>query len=207
MPHSSISIHFFNHLRHVSPISSSFLLLYLLQTSKKYLKVSKSKSSHKNTYSVKVLKYLSSLIFTILSELIDKTLMTSPFPSLFKQAHVTPIFKSVCQKDPNNYRPISFLPVLSKVFQKVFCVQVYRYFEYFNLFANAQIGFREGVSTSHATMNNLKFVYDNLDNGDLVLSIFLDFRKALTVWTIRFSCLNWAYTESVVLRWIGLDPT
>ena len=90
----------------------------------------KSKSYHINTYSIKTLKYLKTLISPVLSELIIKSFMTGTFPGLFEQARVTSIFKSDCQKDPNNYRPITVLPVLSKIFEKVACRQLYSYFEY-----------------------------------------------------------------------------
>ena len=91
--------------------------------------------------------------------------MTGTFPGLFKQARVTPIFKSGCQKDLNNYRPISVLPVFSKIFEEVACRQLQSYLEYFSLFTKAQFGFRERVSTSHTIINKLQFVYENLDLG------------------------------------------
>ena len=203
MHRNSASAHFSNYLTNVSPLRSFFFSPVSALDVQKIIEGFKSKSSHINTYSVKILKYLSNLISPILSELINKSLMTGTFPGLFKHARVTPIFKSGCRKDPNNYRPISVLPVLSKVFEKVTCVQVYRYFEHFNFFTNAQFGFREGLSTSHAIINNLQFVYDNLDKGDLVISIFLDFRKAfdcvdhkillskLSMYGIRGVALDW----------------
>ena len=102
-----------------------------------------------------------------------------------------------------NYRPIFVILVLSKVFEKVICVQVYRYFKHFTFFTSAKFDFREGLSTSHATLNNLQFVYDILDKRDLVLSVFLDFRKAfdrvdhktlvskLSMYEIRGVVLDW----------------
>ena len=134
MHRSSASAHYSNYLTNLSPLSSFFFSPVSALDVQKIIEGFKSKSSHINTYSVKILKYLSNLISPILSELINKSLMTGTFPGLFKQARVTPIFKSGCRKDPNNYRPISVLPVLSKVFEKVTCVQVYRYFEHFNFF-------------------------------------------------------------------------
>ena len=75
--------------------------------------------------------------------------------------------------------------------------------ERFNLFTNVQFGFREGVSTSHAIINNIQLVYGNFDNGDLVLSTLLDFEKAfdsvhhkillykLSIYEIRGTALDW----------------
>ena len=70
-----------------------------------------------------------------------------------------------------------FYVLLSKTFDKVVCGQLKNYFEFFSLFTKVQFGFK-GVSTSHAIINKLQFVYDNFGIGDLVLSLFLDFRKA-----------------------------
>ena len=126
--------------------------------------------------------------------------MTGTFLGLFKQAEVTPILKSGCQKDPNIYRPISVSPVLSKIFQKVTCRQLYSYFEYFSLFTRAQFGFR-GEPTSHAIINKLQFVCDNLDKGDLVSSTFLDFRNA-------FDCVDHTVLISKLSTYgiRGIDP-
>ena len=202
IPRSSVSTHYSQYLTLVSPVNSFFFSPVSPSDVENIIVGLKSKSSHINTYSVKTLKHLKNLISPVLSELINKSFMTSTFPGLFKQARVTPIFKSGCQKDPNNYRPISVLPVLSKIFEKVACRQLYSYFEYFSLFTKAQFGFREGVSTSHAIINKLQFVYDNLDNGDLVLSIFLDFRKA-------FDCVDHMILISKLskygIRGIALD--
>ena len=111
-------------------------------------------------------------------------------------------------KRPNNYRPISALPVLNKVFEKATCIQVYHYFEYFNFFTNAHFGFR-GVSTAHAIINKQQFEYDNLDIGDSALSMFSHFRNA-------FNCMNHKIVQSklnmygicnVALDWFRSYPS
>ena len=143
----------------------------------------KNKPSNIKTYSVKILKYISSIISPILARLINISISTGHFPASFKIARVVPIFKSGDKNNVNNYRPISILPIFSKIFEKIVCNQLYNYFELFKLFNPSQFGFRKKVSTSNAITNTLQYIYDHLDQGDSVVSIFLDFSKA-------FDCVN-----------------
>ena len=143
----------------------------------------KNKSSNINTFSTKIIKSISAIISPILSRLINISISSGHFPASFKIARVVPVFKSGDKKDVNNYRPISILPIFSKIFEKVVCHQLYTYFESFKLFSSSQFGFRKKVSTSNAITNTLQYIYDHLDQGDTVVSIFLDFSKA-------FDCVN-----------------
>ena len=80
--------------------------------------------------------------------------------------------------DMNNYCAISTLPIFSKVFEKVMQTQLYNFLERFNVLHRSQYGFRKWKSTSHAIMDNLEYVYENLDQGNILLSLFLDINKA-----------------------------
>ena len=75
--------------------------------------------------------------------------------------------------------------------------------ENFSLYTKAQFGLREVVKTSHAIMNKLQCVYDNLDKADLVLSLFLDFRKAFDCvdHTLLISFPSMYETRGVSLDW------
>jgi hypothetical protein len=64
------------------------------------------------------------------------------FPGQLKEARVTPLFKHVFADDPNNYRPISVLPTISKLFEKVVCSQFYDFLSRFKLLHGKQSGFR-----------------------------------------------------------------
>ena len=58
----------------------------------------------------------------ILSDLINKSLAQGPFPQSLKRAKVLPIFKSKDKLNIANYQPITILPVISKVYEKVFFI-------------------------------------------------------------------------------------
>ena len=147
------------------------------------IKKMKNKSAHIHTYSSKVLKHISNIISPLLANIINKSLCTGYFPSKFKTARVIPLHKGGCKNDLNNYRPISLLPLLSKIFEKIVFNQLYNYLDHFNLFDPTQFGFRRNRSTVQAVMDHLEFVYNNLDDGNTVVSIFMDFSKA-------FDCLD-----------------
>ena len=77
---------------------------------------------------------------------------TSLFPKFWKLARVTPIFKGVDRSGKSNYRPISILPVISRLFEKLIADQLYRYMNETNTFSSNQSGFRCLHSTSTACL-------------------------------------------------------
>ena len=105
------------------------------------------------------------------------------FPSQWKIANVIPVFKKNDPQKVNNYRPISLLCIISKVFEKC----IYKYLHNFildnNLLSSHQSGFRKGDST----INQLLFLYNEfsraLDEGKEVRTVFFDISKAFDrVW-------------------------
>ena len=78
----------------------------------------------------------------------------------------------------SNYRPISILPDISKIFERVMYRRVLRFFEKHHILCANQFGFRRNRSTTQAIMDNLGHIYENLDSGRIAISIFIDFQKA-----------------------------
>ena len=145
----------------------------------------KNKSCNINTIPTKVLKYISPTICVILSCLINKSFECGIFPDILKVAHVVPIYKDDDKLDVSNYRPISILPVLSKEFEKAVFKQLYKYLTSNSILFNSQFGFQSGRSTIHSKLDQLKFIYNNVDSNKFVFTLFLDFRKA-------FDCVNYS---------------
>ena len=143
----------------------------------------KNKSSHVSTYPSKVLKYVSEIISPILSTIINMSLSMGVFPDKLKLARVVPIHKGGDETEIDNYRPISILHILSKIFERIVHNQLTNFFEKYNILDDCQYGFRAGRSTTQAVMNHLDYVYECLDRGSVVLSIFIDFSKA-------FDCID-----------------
>ena len=114
----------------------------------------------------------------ILSVIINQSLYTGIFPDKLKTALVKPLHKKEQNNIFQNYRPISLLPAISKVFEKVVYKQVYDYFKRHKLLYGSQYGFREGHSTEHASLELTDRIFLDLDRGDMPITIYLDFSKA-----------------------------
>ena len=87
----------------------------------------KNKQSSINCTPTKVLKYISKIIAPVLCHIINHSIQQGVFPDSLKIANVIPIFKSNVKTNIQNYRPISLLPLLSKIFEKVAHKQLYNY--------------------------------------------------------------------------------
>ncbi|MCP4924172.1 MAG: hypothetical protein GY915_09145, partial [bacterium] len=81
-------------------------------------------------------------------------------------------------KNLDNYRPISVLPVFSKILERVVHYQLYAYFENEKLLSPYQFGFRKNRSTSSAVVHLTDTIRKNMDAGRLTGALFIDFRKA-----------------------------
>ena len=177
-----------------------------------------NKSSHMSTYSVKVIKFISPLISPILRDLINRSLAEGIFPNFCKIARVVPVFKSGSSSSLGNYRPISILPIFSKIFEKIVHKQLSDYLFFNNILNPNQYGFRKNRSTADAIVDMTQYIYDNLDQGETVISFFLDFSKAfdtvdhdillykLHLYGIRDIALNWFHSYlSGRLQYVSLD--
>ena len=104
--------------------------------------------------------------------------MTGIFPNSLKIAKISPIYKKEDPHLTDNYRPISLLPVISKVFEKAAFKQLYDYFNENKLLYKSQYGFRKKHSTELAGLEFNDKIINYLDEGKLPLAIFLDLSKA-----------------------------
>ena len=125
-----------------------------------------------------VLKATNYIICHPLSKLINLSFSLGKFPRLLKMANVIPIPKQGDLTLIENFRPISLLNIFSKVFEKIVYKRLINYLDTNKILFHNQFGFRAGKSTSDALVTNLIELYEQLDKGNAVFSMFLDFRKA-----------------------------
>ena len=128
--------------------------------------------------SSKLLKVIAPAIIKPLTLLINQVLNTGTFPDKLKIAKVIPIFK---KGDPSlfeNYRPISLLPAISKVLEKIIALQLSSYFEKNKLLFDNQYGFRPKHSTEHAALELIDKIINKMDTNEIPLNIFIDLSKA-----------------------------
>ena len=113
-----------------------------------------------------------------LTVIINQSLCTGVFPDNLKLAKVVPLFKKGNPHLLDNYRPISLLSTLSKIFEKVVFQQVYSYFTNNKLFYENQYGFRKHHSTELAAIELIDRIPGYMDTGKSPITIFLDLSKA-----------------------------
>ena len=139
----------------------------------------KSKSSFGfDRLSTKILKCLKIELSNPIAVIINQSLTHGIFPDKLKVARVIPIFKSNEETLLTNYRPISLLPSISKVFEKVIFKQLHSYFKSNSLYFISQYGFREKHSTELAALELVDKIIFEMDQGNLPISIFIDLSKA-----------------------------
>lgn len=126
----------------------------------------------------KLLKVLSPYLIRPLTLIINQSLKTGIFPNLLKIAKVIPIHKKDDKSVLSNYRPISLLPAISKIFEKVIHKQIQAYLTENNLLYAAQYGFRPKHSTELAGLQLIDMVSSDLDSNKIPLSVYLDLSKA-----------------------------
>ena len=113
-----------------------------------------SKAAQDSDIPTKVIKDNIDIFTPILLEEFNKSLALAVFPSSIKLANITQLFKKVDRTDKSNYRPISILPNLSKVFEKCIYNQVSVFFD--KVLSKYQCGFRKGFSVMYCLMKLLE---------------------------------------------------
>lgn len=138
----------------------------------------KIKNSFPGDVPIYIFKALSEILSPIISELFNESLLCGSFPDCLKIARVIPLFKSGDQTLPKNYRPISTLPTLSKIFERMMHTRLYSYLNRNCILSKHQFGFIAGSSTGDAIVEFLDYAYDSIDTSNNLISVFLDFSKA-----------------------------
>lgn len=125
-----------------------------------------------------LIKHISPNITKILCHIFNLSLQNGIFPDLWKTAAVVPIHKKGDKKDPSNYRPISLLPIFSKLLEKIVNSRLIKYLEMNNFLSSVQFGFRRGRSTEDASSLLIDTIVTHLDSGSSCIGVFLDLSKA-----------------------------
>lgn len=153
--------------------------------------------------SVRLIKDASPYIVSPLTFIFNLSLKTGMFPDALKIAKVTPLYKKGSKEDPGNYRPISVLPVIAKVFEKLVNCRLMDFLESHNIIYGHQYGFRKNYSTKLSLINLVNTLLRSVDKGDTTLGIFIDFKKAFDTinHSILLGKLEHHGIRGVVLNW------
>ena len=116
-----------------------------------------------------------------LTHIINQSLSSGLFPNTWKEAKITPTHKSGSFSNFDNFRPISILPAISKIMEKIIHRQIMNYLNKNKLLTKFQFGFRPGMSTELAAALLTDNIRNHVDKGYLVGAVFLDLSKAFDV--------------------------
>ena len=107
------------------------------------------------------------------------------FPKLNKEASVCPIFKKEDKNKYENYRPISLLPNISKIFERVMYTRLENFLNTLDIMY--KFGFRKGYSTNHALVSIVDQIREAMDKLMITCGVFVDLEKAFD--TVNHSIL------------------
>ena len=180
------------YLSPVSPSEVSKLLTKLKDASPGY-----------DTISPNIVKSNNEPLVTPLTHIFNLSFSTGRIPWELKLANVIPLFKTSNPCMFNNYRPISILPVFSKILEKLMYQRLLKYLNSKKIIYDYQFGFLRNHTTFDALISLVDYVVSKMEQGDYVVGLFLDFKKAfdtvnhsilldkLSHYGIRGTTLNW----------------
>ena len=148
---------------------------------KELLMLKSKKSAGIDDLPPRLLKDTAKVISKPLCVLVNLSLKTGIVPSEWKIPKTSPLHKKEDLTSANNYRPISILPILSKILEKAVHNQLTSYLEENKLLSSRQFGFRKRHSTELATALLIDDMRKDVDCGKLVGAVFIDLSKAFDV--------------------------
>ena len=165
------------------PKTFRFPYISVLFVQKELKLLSHQKSTGTDNLPPGLLKDCGSIISKPLCDIINLSIRSGKFPSSWKAAKVTPIFKSGSRSLPEKYSPISVIPIVSKLLEKAAQQALKDYFEQEIFLFKSQHGFRKKHSTKKASIYFCDSIRKQMDNGKLTGAAYVDLLKAFD--TIR----------------------
>ena len=165
-----------------------------------------SKATGTDMIGPRLLKLAAPFITDEITFICNHSIVNSVFPAKWKEAQVAPLHKNGPHEEVNNYRPISILPVLSKVLEKHVHETLSEFLHQHNLLHKTQSGFRAQHSCETALINIIDLWLNAIDNGKMIGVVLVDFKKAfdlvdhqilikkLEIYGIKDGALQWFNT-------------
>jgi hypothetical protein len=150
-----------------------------------------------------IIKQLAGPLAPILSNIFNKSMNTGRVPDKLKEAMITPVYKSDDRKSFGNYRPISILPIFSKILERIIYNRLLTYLDKMHILSSNQYGFRKNYSTYMALIELIDSLSHSIDNNEYTIGIFVDLSKAFDTvdHKILISKLNHYGIRGTPLMW------
>ena len=154
--------------------------------------------------SPRIFKNAADIISPTLLQIINISLQSGHFPDSLKIAKIFPIHKGGPTDDPSNYRPISLLPVLSKLIEKHVTKHLFGYLNKYDILHKSQSGFRKHHSCNTALIKLVDTWLKCIDKGEVIGAIFFDLKKAFDIvnHNVLLKKLQVYKFDSIALDWV-----
>ena len=162
-------------------INFCFKEVSIEETQKEVLNLNNKKASQNSDIPTKIIKENSDIFGRALCSFINDSIKSFTFPSYLKEADITPIHKKDKKDKKENYRPVSILPFLSKIFERSIFIQRSTFFE--DIFSKQQCRFRKGYNTQQCLLKMLEKWKRSVDGDKVFDALLTDLSKA-------FDCLD-----------------
>ena len=120
---------------------------------------------------------ITPFLFVFLDRMFTKDIF-DVYERYCKIAKIIPVYKSGAKLDINNYRPISILSSFTKIFEKLIHIRLMNSLNKHEIFHPTQYGFKKNKSTTHAALDLVTEMYDNINSNQYTGLVLLDFKKA-----------------------------
>lgn len=159
----------------------------------------KSNATGDDQISARMLQLCSEVICPYVTHIVNCCLECGYFPQLWKLSLIRPLPKINLPTSYSDLRPISILPAISKVLEKVIQRQLFTYITNNNIISEYQSGFRKGFSTTTLLLHLSDCILSSLDKGMATALVLLDFSKAFDSLDVSLLCAK--------LKYYGFDNT
>ena len=151
------------------------------------IKQFKDKTGGIDKINMKVIKKLSNLIAYPLQHIFNLCILYEKWPDCLKQAEIIPIYKNGDKHYTTNYRPISLISNIAKIFEKLIHIRIVKFLTKFKILSDGQFGFRKNIGTKEVLAKITNILFNKIDNGLPTIVTYLDLAKAFD--TINYNIL------------------